>query len=58
LLVENVNEYNAWNPGIYTDIPKHLRHRITLFNNANSSVSYSEAKEAAIFCGLNIQDMC
>ena len=57
-MVENVNEYNAWNPGIYTDIPKHLRHRITLFNNANSSVSYSEAKEAAIFCGLNIQDMC
>jgi len=57
-LVENANEYNAWNPGIYTDIPKHLRHRITLFNNANSSVSYSEAKEAAIFCGLNIKDMC
>ena len=53
-----MNEYNAWNPGITTDIPTHLRHQITLFNHANSTVSFSQAKEAAVFCGLNTQDMC
>ena len=53
-----MNECNAWNPGIVSDIPRHLRHQITLFNQANSSVSFNEAKEAAIFCGLNAQDMC
>ena len=53
-----MNEYNAWNPGITTDIPTHLRHQITLFNHANSTVSFSQAKDAALFCGLNTQDMC
>lgn len=53
-----MSKYNAWNPGVGSDIPPHLRPLITLFSVNNSKVSFVEATEAAEFCGLKASQMC
>ena len=53
-----MSTHNAWNPGVESNIPPHLRHLITLFSINNSKVSFVEATEAAEFCGLKASQMC
>ena len=50
-------QYNAWNPGLTSDIPTHLYPQITVFAPNNSSVSYDQAKHSAEFCGLKPYEM-
>ncbi len=50
-------EFNAWNPGLTSDIPVHLYPKITLFDPANSQVNYEQAKNFAEFCGLKPYEM-
>jgi hypothetical protein len=46
-------EFDAWNPGLSSQIPADLESQITLFRPENSSVSLQRATELADFCGLN-----
>jgi hypothetical protein len=50
-------QYNAWNPGLTSEIPGRLMPQVTIFTAENSDVDYPAAKEAASFCGLKLQDM-
>ncbi len=50
--------FDAWHPGLTSDIPARLKPLITLFRPENAFVSYSEAQEAARFCGLKPKQMC
>lgn len=43
---------NAWNPGISSSIPPHLKPRITLFDPENGAINYHDAREAARLSGL------
>lgn len=54
---ESKSQFDAWNPGLSSEIPSDLLPLVTLFNSENSNTSYQEAQEAARFCGLNAQDM-
>lgn len=49
--------FDAWNPGLESEIPAHLRSQVTLFRPENAARSYPQACEAAEFCGLRPQDM-
>ena len=49
--------FDAWNPGLTSDIPNDLLPRVTLFNAENSETAYQDAKEAANFCGLKPQEL-
>ena len=51
------DQYNAWNPGLTSDIPVHLLPKITLFDQNNSHVTYEQAKSSAEFCGLKPFEM-
>ncbi len=46
------HEAHAWNPGISSSIPPHLKPLITLFQPDNGAVSYHAACEASRLCGL------
>jgi hypothetical protein len=46
------HESHAWNPGISSSIPPHLKPLITLFQPDNGGVSYQAACEASRLCGL------
>jgi hypothetical protein len=50
-------QYDAWNPGLTSEIPGRLLPQVTLYRPENSDVDYTGAKEAADFCGLKPQDM-
>jgi hypothetical protein len=50
-------EFDAWNPGLTSEIPARLMPLVTLYRPENSTVSYVEAQEAARFCGLKPHDM-
>lgn len=50
-------EFDAWNPGLSSEIPTDLLPRVTLYNAENSTTDYPTAQEAASFCGLKPQDM-
>ena len=50
--------FNAWNPGLGSDIPPHLKESITLFRTENSDVSYKEAMLARELCGLKVHELC
>ena len=49
--------FDAWNPGLSSEIPEDLFPRVTLYNSENTDTNHQEAKEAAEFCGLKPQDM-
>ena len=49
--------YDAWNPGLRSDIPARLMPLVTLYRPENGAVGYDAAREAARFCGLKPQDM-
>ncbi len=52
------NEYHAWNPGLSSNLPTRLLPLITLFRPENSDVGYQQAKEAADFSGLAVEQLC
>ncbi|MCQ0971628.1 zeta toxin family protein [Paracoccus sp. TK19116] len=56
-MTKKADQHDAWSPGISSTIPAHLRPQITLYRPENSSVSYTEAKDAADFCGTNAREM-
>ena len=49
--------FDAWNPGIESKIPRRLCELITLFRKENSKMSYKEAALAAELCGLKPQEL-
>jgi len=49
--------FDAWNPGLSSDIPNELLPLVTLYNIENSDTNYQEARDAASFCGLKPQEM-
>ena len=52
------SEYHAWNPGLSSNLPTRLLPLITLFRPENSDVGYQQAKEAADFSGLPVEQLC
>ena len=52
------NEFHAWNPGLSSNLPTRLLPLITLFRPENSDVGYQQAKEAADFAGLAVEQLC
>ncbi|HEY9039677.1 MAG TPA: hypothetical protein VIN05_12140 [Roseovarius sp.] len=56
-MADNTQEFNAWNPGLTSQIPENLLSLVTLYRPENSYVSYVEAKEAAEFCGRKPMEM-
>ena len=52
------SEYHAWNPGLSSNLPTRLLPLITLFRLENSDVGYQQAKEAADFSGLPVEQLC
>ena len=50
-------KYDAWNPGLESEIPSDLLALVTLFRPENSHISHSEAKELAQVCGLDEADL-
>ncbi len=56
-MTEHDSTHHAWNPGLTSEIPARLMPKVTLYDPKNSTVDYSNAKEAADFCGLKPQDM-
>jgi len=50
-------DYDAWNPGIESEIPSELMPLVTLFRPENSTIDYRQAKELAAFCGLTPADL-
>ncbi len=49
--------FDAWNPGVASEIPTRLMPSVTLYRPGNSTVDYPGARDAAMFCGLKPQDM-
>jgi len=56
-MAQDKAEFDAWNPGLNSEIPAALMARVTLYDPKNSEIGYLEAKEAADFCGLDSQDL-
>lgn len=52
-----VEEFNAWNPGISSQIPPSLNPLTTLYRSENSFVDYDRAQELSDFCGLNTAEL-
>jgi hypothetical protein len=50
-------EFDAWNPGLSSDIPAALLPRVTLYDDKNTDTRYQDAKDAANFCGLKPYEM-
>ena len=50
-------EFDAWHPGLKSELPPDLLPQVTLYRPTNSEVDYRQAREAAEFCGLKPQDM-
>ena len=50
-------KFDAWNPGLNSDIPAALLPRVTLYDAKNTDTGYQDAKEAANFCGLKPHEL-
>ena len=48
-MIDSDQHFDAWNPGLTSEIPPRLLNDVTLFRAENSYVSYRDAKEAADF---------
>ena len=51
-------EFHAWNPGLSSNLPQRLLPVISLFRPENSDIGYQQAKEAADFSGLAVEQLC
>ncbi|MBK0329665.1 hypothetical protein I5535_20665 [Rhodobacteraceae bacterium F11138] len=54
---DTAQAFNAWNPGLTSEIPDALMPLVTLYRQQNSTVSYTQACEAATFCGRKPMEM-
>lgn len=50
-------QYNAWNPGLDSDIPRHLLPLVTLFREENGSVDYNTAHELSELTGIALNTL-
>ncbi len=53
----SIDEYGPWNPGISSDLPRHLLPLATVFRPENVSTRPSEAQELRNFCGLEAHEL-
>ena len=51
-MANNNETWDAWTPGITSDMPRELLPLITLYDEKNSEVRYNQAQEDSQFCGL------
>ena len=49
--------YGPWNPGIDSQLPRELRHLITIFRPENVFTSFGDAEELHEFCGLELSEL-
>ncbi|MGR3341693.1 MAG: hypothetical protein ACU0DI_00410, partial [Paracoccaceae bacterium] len=56
-MTENGDKFDAWHPGLDSEIPSRLLPLVTLFRPEYSTIGYRQAKTAADFCGLEAKDM-
>ncbi|TPE48923.1 hypothetical protein [Amaricoccus solimangrovi] len=54
---ETCATFDAWNPGLRSEIPPRLLPKATLFRPENSHTGYEDARAAADFCGRKPQEM-
>lgn len=52
-----VEPFDAWKPGLSSDIPQTLWPSVTLFREENASVSYATAKELSDLTGLKLLEL-
>jgi hypothetical protein len=52
---KNEETFDAWNPGLNSEIPGRLLPLVTLYRKENSDTDYPTAKEASEFWGLETQ---
>ncbi len=52
-----VEPFDAWNPGLNSDIPAPLWPLVTLLREENSTVSYAQAKELSDLTGLRVLEL-
>jgi len=50
-------EYNAWNPGLESQLPRQYLPLSTIFNGDNVSTSIAQVHELSDYCGLPVQDL-
>jgi hypothetical protein len=50
-------EYGPWNPGLESQVPRRLRHLITLFRPENAFADYATAQELADYSGLPVTEL-
>jgi len=51
------DEFGPWNPGLESQVPRRLRHQITLFRPENAFADYDKAQELADLTGLPVIDL-
>ena len=44
--------FHAWNPGLASGLPRHVRPLATVFRDGNVETSYAESEELSDFCGM------
>ena len=49
--------YDAWHPGLESEIPGELLPLVTLFRPENSQISYGEARELKQICGMAEEEL-
>jgi hypothetical protein len=50
-------QFDAWHPGLKSEIPAELLPLVTLFRPENAEIDYTKAKELSDFCGLDPVDL-
>jgi len=50
-------EYDAWNPGLESQLPRQYLPLSTIFSPDNGSTGVAKAHELANYCGLPVQDL-
>ena len=50
-------QYDAWNPGLETELPRGYLPLSTMFRSENVSTSVAKAHELSDYCGLPIYDL-
>ena len=50
-------EYNAWNPGLESELPREYLPLSTVFRNENVSTSVAKAHELSEYCGLPAHEL-
>jgi hypothetical protein len=53
----NMVDYGPWNPGIESQVPRRLRHLITIFRPEHAFADHAKAQELADFTGLSATDL-